>query len=147
MALGAFEVSLFEMTSAYGAFAGLSDGLKGTLRGLSALHQGTELAMSKGLSIDDIRAVHPIVAVHPETGREMLNVNGAYVKHVDGWTVTESELLLPYLYAQFARPELTYRHRWEVGDLLIWDNRSVQHRAVADTGGQARDLHRITVRV
>ena len=52
-----------------------------------------------------------------------------------------------YLYGLFDRPEYTYRHHWQVGDLLIWDNRCVQHRAIADTGGQARDLHRVTVAV
>lgn len=134
-------------SSSYRAFEGLSDGLKATLRTLSAFHQGTELARSKGLSMEQIQAVHPIVGRHPETGRELLNVNGAYVKHIDGWTAEESRTLLDLLYAQFGRPEYTYRHRWQVGDLLIWDNRSVQHRAVGDTGGQARDLHRVTVAV
>ena len=134
-------------SSSYRAFEGLSEGMQEALRSISALHQGTELARSKGLSLDDIRAVHPVVGVHPETGRELLNVNGAYVKQFDGWTPEESRPLLEFLYAQFGRPEYTYRHRWQVGDLLIWDNRSVQHRAVGDTGGQARDLHRVTVAV
>lgn len=134
-------------SNAYRVFDDLSDGLKDTLRSLRAVHQGTPLAMSKGLSIDEITAVHPVVGRHPETGRELLNVNGAYVKHFEGWTVDESRVLLPYLYGLFDRPEYTYRHRWQVGDLLIWDNRCVQHRAIADTGGQARDLHRVTVAV
>ena len=132
-------------SNAYRVFADLSDGLKDALRGMRALHQGTELAMSKGLSLDDITTVHPVVARHPETGRELLNVNGAYVKHLDGWTVEESDVLLSYIYGLFAHPEYTYRHHWQVGDLLIWDNRCVQHRAVADTDGQQRDLHRVTV--
>ena len=133
--------------NAYRVFDDLGDGLKDALRGMRALHQGTQLAMSKGLSIDDITTVHPVVARHPETGRELLNVNAAYVKHLDGWTVEESQVLLPYLYERFAQPEYTYRHRWQVGDLLIWDNRCVQHRVVGDTDGQDRDLHRVTVAV
>ena len=56
-------------------------------------------------------------------------------------------MLLSYLYERFAQPEYTYRHRWQVGDLLIWDNRCVQHRVVGDTDGQHRDLHRVTVAV
>src|SRR5690606_638174 len=99
--------------SAYQAFDGLSDGLKDALRSLSAFHQGTELARSKGLSMEQIQAVHPIVGHHAETGRELLNVNGAYVKHIDGWTVEESRALLDLLYAQFSRPEYSYRHRWQ----------------------------------
>jgi taurine dioxygenase len=132
-------------SNAYRVFDDLGDGFKDALRGMRALHQGTELAMSKGLSLEDITTVHPVVARHPETGRELLNVNGAYVKHLDGWTVEESDVLLGYIYGLFGHPEYTYRHHWQVGDLLIWDNRCVQHRAVADTDGQQRDLHRVTV--
>jgi taurine dioxygenase len=72
-------------------------------------------------------------------------VNADYTKHLDGWTAEESAPLLELLYAQFARPELTYRHRWHVGDLLIWDNRCTQHCVVGDTYGQERELHRITI--
>lgn len=132
-------------SNAYRVFDGLSEGLKQTLRGLRAVHRGTELAKSKGLTDDEITSVHPVVAVHPETGRELLNVNDCYVKHLDGWTVAEGRPLLESLYSSFGRPEYTYRHKWQVGDLLIWDNRAVQHRAVGDTDGQPRDLHRVTV--
>jgi taurine dioxygenase len=131
--------------NAYRAFAGLSEGLKDTLRSLRAHHQGTSLAMSKGLALEDIQAVHPVVAVHRETGREVLNVNGVYVTGFDGWTEEESAPLLELLYAQIARMEHSYRHRWQPGDLLVWDNRCVQHRVVGDTDGQPRDLHRVTV--
>ncbi len=129
----------------YRAFDDLSDGLKETLRRLRAFHQGTPLAMSKGLRLEDIQAVHPVVAVHPETGREGLNVNAVYVKHLDGWTEEESGPLLGMLYDRIARMEYSYRHRWQTGDLLLWDNRCVQHRVVGDTDGQPRNLHRVTV--
>ncbi|MCB0995261.1 MAG: TauD/TfdA family dioxygenase [Acidimicrobiales bacterium] len=131
-------------SSAYLAFEGLSDGLRECLRHLRAFHQGTELALSKGLTLDDIQRVHPVVWVHPDTGREALFVNGNYVKHFDGWTAEESAPLLSFLYDQFARPEYTYRHRWHDGDLLVWDNRCTQHRVVGDTDGAPRDLHRVT---
>lgn len=133
--------------NAYRVFDALSDGLKETLRGLRAFHEGTPLAMSKGLTREQIQAVHPVVGRHPETGRELLYVNGVYVKHLDGWTVEESMPLLNYLYELFGHAEYTYRHHWQVGDLLIWDNRCAQHRVVGDTDGQPRDLHRVTVAV
>lgn len=132
-------------SNAYRVFEDLSEGLKTTLRSLRAVHRGTALARSKGLTEDDITAVHPVVARHPETGRELLNVNSCYVKHLEGWTAEESEAFLSSLYPRFGQPEYTYRHRWQVGDLLIWDNRAVQHRVVGDTDGQPRDLHRVTV--
>ena len=53
--------------------------------------------------------------------------------------------MLEFLYAQCVRPELTYRHHWEVGDLLLWDNRSVQHAVIPDVGKGERILHRITI--
>jgi taurine dioxygenase len=129
----------------YRAFDGLSEGLKATLRTLKAFHKGTELATSKGLTDEEIQCVHPVVAVHPETGRELIGVNGVYVKHLDGWTAEESAPLLSFLYDRVGAVENTYRHRWHDGDLLVWDNRCVQHRVVGDTEGQDRSLHRVTV--
>ena len=62
-----------------------------------------------------------------------------------GHTAEESAPLLTYLYEQWGRPEFTYRHHWQVGDLLIWDNRAVQHMAMADFTGHRRAMHRTTV--
>jgi taurine dioxygenase len=92
-----------------------------------------------------VRSSHPVVRTHPETGRKGLFVNDNYVKHFEGWTEAESQPLLDFLYAWAARPELTWRHKWQVGDLLIWDNRCTQHAVVGDTAGAERTLHRITI--
>jgi taurine dioxygenase len=132
-------------SNGYAVFESLSPGLQATLLTLRAVHKGTELAASAGLDTESVTTTHPVVRVHPETGRRAIFVNGNYVSHIDGWTVEESEPLLTYLYAQFARPEMTYRHRWRDGDLLIWDNRCTQHAVVADTGGAERVLHRVTI--
>lgn len=131
--------------SASAAYEGLSDGLRATLGGLRAVHAGTSLAAEAGLDADAVTAVHPVVRTHPETGRRAIFVNGNYTKHIEGWTEEESAPLLSYLYAQVGRPEYTYRHRWEVGDLVIWDNRCTQHSVVGDTGGAERVLHRVTI--
>ena len=127
------------------AYDGLSAGLRSTLDGMRAVHQGTELAASAGLDQQSVTTTHPVVRTHPVTGRRALFVNGNYTSHFEGWTPDESAPLLAYLYAQIARPELTYRHRWEVGDLIIWDNRCTQHAVVGDTGGAERTLHRVTI--
>jgi len=121
------------------AYDHLSDGLRSSLDGMRAVHQGTELAASAGLDQQAVTTTHPVV------GRRALFVNGNYTSHFEGWTPDESAPLLAYLYAQIARPELTYRHRWEVGDLIIWDNRCTQHAVVGDTGGAERTLHRVTI--
>ena len=127
------------------AYDHLSDGLRSSLDGMRAVHQGTELAASAGLDQQAVTTTHPVVRTHPVTGRRALFVNGNYTSHFEGWTPDESAPLLAYLYAQIARPELTYRHRWEVGDLIIWDNRCTQHAVVGDTGGAERTLHRVTI--
>ncbi|MCF2533326.1 TauD/TfdA dioxygenase family protein [Yinghuangia soli] len=130
---------------AYGAYEQLSPGLRHTLDGLRAVHRGTELAGQAGLERDAVTQTHPVVRTHPLTGRKALFVNGDYTSHFEGWTIEESAPLLEYLYAQVARPELVYRHRWQVGDLVIWDNRCTQHAVVGDTGGAERVLHRVTI--
>ena len=60
-------------------------------------------------------------------------------------TQEESRPLLRYLCQQVTTPDLTMRHSWRQGDLLLWDNRSVQHYAIHDHGNAPRQLHRITV--
>ncbi len=132
-------------SSGYLAYAGLSDGLRATIDGLRAVHRGTSLAAEAGLDAEAVTAVHPVARTHPETGRRALFVNDNYVTEFAGWTPEESAPLLRYLYAQVARPEYTWRHRWQPGDLLIWDNRCTQHAVVGDTGGAERTLHRVTI--
>jgi taurine dioxygenase len=128
------------------AYEGLSEGLRDTLLTLRAVHQGTELAADAGLDSGAVTSVHPVVRTHLETGRKALFVNGNYVTTFDGWSPEDSAPLLQYLYKQFEKPEYQYRHHWQVGDLVIWDNRSTQHSVVGDTHGAERVLHRVTIK-
>jgi taurine dioxygenase len=132
-------------SNVYLAYDRLSAGLRETLDGLRAVHQGTTLAVEAGLDKKAVTQTHPVVRTHPITGRKALFVNGDYTTHIDGWTAEESAPLLEYLYAQVARAEYVYRHKWQVGDLVIWDNRCTQHAVVGDTGGAERVLHRVTL--
>ncbi len=130
----------------YAAFETLSPRLQGLLCGLKALHRGTAtLAKEAGLAPRDIEWTHPVVRTHPETGRKALFVNADYTKHFEGMTEEESAPLLDYLYRHASRPEFTCRHRWRNGDILMWDNRAVQHAVVGDVGGAERVLHRVTI--
>lgn len=131
--------------NAYAAYDGLSEGLRRTIDGLRAVHQGTELAASAGLDQQAVTTTHPVVRTHPDTGRKALYVNDNYTTRFDGWSEEDSAPLLAYLYAQFTKPEYQYRHHWQVGDLVIWDNRATQHAVVGDTGGAERVLHRVTI--
>lgn len=132
-------------SSAYRVFESLSPGFQAVLATLRAVHHGTELAAAAGLDESAVTTTHPVVRTHPETGRRAVFVNGNYVSHIEGWTEEESAPVLQFLYDQVARPEHTYRHRWQQGDLVIWDNRCTQHAVVGDTAGAERVLHRITI--
>ncbi len=120
--------------SQYKAFEDLTPAMQALLESLRATHA------SQSETSD-----HPVVRVHPETRRQALFVNGYFVKNFVGMTEDESRPLLDFLFAWGARPEYVYRHRWTVGDLVIWDNRCVQHYAVHDYGDAPRRLHRVMV--
>jgi alpha-ketoglutarate-dependent sulfate ester dioxygenase len=87
---------------------------------------------------------HPVVRVHPETGRKVLLL-GHFVKHFVGLGAAESATLFNLLQARITKLENTVRWNWELGDLAIWDNRATQHYAVADYDNQFRRLSRITL--
>ena len=89
---------------------------------------------------------HPVVRVHPETGRKGLFVNPGFVSHIADVSDAESRYLLDLFYAHITRPEHIVRHRWSVGDVVMWDNRSTVHYANRDYGDQRRVMHRITLR-
>ena len=131
----------------YAAFETLSPGLQKMLRGLRAIHSGEGYYRVTGLDPDDApRTAQPVALVHPETGRAALYVNRVWTTGFEDMSEEESRPLLDYLYAHAVEPPFTYRHRWTVGDLLMWDNRCVQHYAIDDYGTQTRVMHRATIR-
>jgi taurine dioxygenase len=77
-------------------------------------------------------ALHPIVRIHPVTGRKCLFVCEGYTHRIAGLSEPESEVILRDLFTHLAKPEFGYRHEWRVGDLLLWDNCAVQHKATND---------------
>jgi len=87
---------------------------------------------------------HPVVRVHPVSGERSLLV-GHFVKSFVGLNRDDSARLINILQDHITRPENTVRWRWQAGDVAIWDNRSTQHRAVADFALQRRTLRRATV--
>ena len=91
--------------------------------------------------------VHPVIRTHPISGRKSLYVNEGFPVAIEGLPEAESSALLAELFRHATRPEFIYRHRWRAGDLLMWDNCSTQHKAVADYALPLRRLmHRTTVR-
>ena len=88
-------------------------------------------------------SAHPLFRTHPETGRKALYI-GNHVKSLCEFDEAEAEPLLNYLRAHSVRPEFTCRVSWEPGTLTVWDNRSVQHFAIADYN-ERRRMHSITI--
>jgi taurine dioxygenase len=146
--------TMFASSSA--AYEALSPAMKRYLEGLTALHdlsRVTELRLRFGSATPedyaaaiaaDRRHAHPIVRIHPETGAAGLFVNPTYTRHVVGLPPDESDMLLAYLFRHTVKEPFTYRHRWEEGDLLIWDNRATMHMVLNDFSGR-RLMYRVSV--
>jgi taurine dioxygenase len=140
------------------AFDALSPGLKATLETLSAVHSASREYSAQGHSTQKRGSmqvaeadgyvgefVHPMVLVHPETGRKALYVNPAFTLRIDGWKASESKALLDYLFQHCRYEGFTTRFTWAKGSVAFWDNRSVWHFALNDYPGQRRHMRRVTV--
>ncbi|MBM3571998.1 MAG: taurine dioxygenase [Alphaproteobacteria bacterium] len=144
----------------YDAYKALSPGMRAMLDGLNAIHTGKpygvagipkDLRVSRSIQIErnnpeaDRETVHPVVRVHPVTGRKALFVNAIYTTRFENMAEVESKPLLEFLYAHATQPEWTCRLRWAPGSLALWDNRCVMHYAVNDYDGSRRLMHRTTI--
>jgi len=145
----------------YRAYDRLSDETKARIDGLNAVHSaglayapdgvyGENDGPDRSMTIrPDPRAhttkSHPIVKIHPETGRKALFVNPGYVRTIEGVGDEEAFLLLIEMYEACHAEANVYRHRWASDMLLMWDNRCTQHMATGGYDGHARLLHRTTV--
>ena len=144
------------------AYESLSPGVQALVDPLTAVHDGmrefayyfdkmkatgqTPTSLWEGKPVSELVPVeHPVVRVHPVTGRKGLFVNPGFTSHVVGVSVAESQSILSMLYAHLAKPEHVVRHRWRVGDVAMWDNRSTLHYANRDYGDARRVMHRITL--
>ncbi|MBM3343747.1 MAG: TauD/TfdA family dioxygenase [Betaproteobacteria bacterium] len=87
-----------------------------------------------------------VVRVHPVTRRKGLFINEGHTSHLVGMPRAQSDQLLARLYAHMTQPEFIYGHSWRVGDLLMWDNIAVQHKATFDYDPLPRLMYRTTVR-
>ena len=136
----------------YRAYDMLSDGMKKLLEPLYGVHMLSravyDLSTPERAAVSWIRypaAAHPAVRVHPESGRKALYVNGQ-VRMFVGMTGVESRALLSHLCEIAVDQHNVYRHKWRKNDLVMWDNRCLLHRALADYDRtQIRHMERTTV--
>ena len=145
-----------------GAYEGLSPVVRNALDQLEAVHRITPLAYwgvphDTALSREDALellenakkvppVVHPVVRVHPSTGRPSLFVNPGFTSHIVGLSALESDALLDLLAAHTTQPEFVVRHQWQPGDVVLWDNRATMHYACDDYGDAPRRMRRVTIR-
>lgn len=141
------------------AWNGLHEPMQARLRELHAVHSARDAyspkmqALHTGMSgmqiVCDESAnefkIHPLVPVHPETEREVLFFNRAYVRDIENMPNDEAQPLMSYLHLHTTDVKFMYRHRWQSGDVVIWDNRSTQHVALNDYAGFRRELRRTTI--
>ncbi|UNO43297.1 TauD/TfdA family dioxygenase [Streptomyces sp. MST-110588] len=131
------------------AYEILSPAMRAFLDPLTAVHDGLLPWMGQTPPPEYEVPVneHPVVARHPETGRKLLFVNGAYTSHIPQLSRAESKAVLDMLHDHVARtPLLNCRVRWAPNTLVFWDNRCVQHHATWDYYPHERYGRRVAIR-
>lgn len=133
------------------AWDDLDPGLRSTVEGLTAVHSifhsrgqlgHTDYTEAERAALPDVR--HPVVRTHPGSKRRTLYI-GSHASHIVGWPMPEGRLLLRDLMDHATDRRFVHAHKWQVGDLVIWDNRCTLHRGRRyDDATHRRDLRRVT---
>lgn len=141
------------MTAAYN---GLSERMKQYIHGLEAVHDfkpwrpmftssEAHQAQLRKIEREFPNPSHPVVRVHPVTGRRLINVNAQFTTHIKGLKEEESQMILQHLYSRAQIPEIQLRVKWQPNTVVMWDNRATQHYAPHDYYPQRRSMNRVTV--
>jgi taurine dioxygenase len=128
------------------------------LQGVHSVRKRYEKAVTAGLNtqkdmvalraapVEHTESAHPVVRIHPFTGRKCLYVTDTYTSRILGLPQDESDDLITELSAHCVKPEFQYSHKWQPYDFVMWDDCSTQHRATIDYRlPQRRLMHRTTV--
>lgn len=134
----------------YAAYESLSPAMQSFVESLTAKHEprGHYLYISGAKKLEELpSAVHPVVRIHPDTGRKALYVNVGFVSHIKELNSRESHSLLQMLYDHVAySANIQCRISWQPGTVVFWDNRCVQHFAAFDYFPKQRLGYRATIR-
>ena len=136
------------------ACASLPQSLRKTVAGRSIMHDGTYNSggyLRTGLTDSDdpvssVGTPHPVICVHPPSGKHTLYLGRRRNAYVVGMPRDESEALLDELWAHAARPEHAFAHRWRIGDVLMWDNRTTMHRRDPFDSAARRLMYRTQIK-
>ena len=145
------------------AFAKLPADFKARIEHLTAIHSAASAYSPDGLYSDKLESnagrsmdivvseearetqIHPLIRPHTETGKPAIYSTAGYIQGFVELGADESKALLAELYAYQGSAEFVYRHKWEKNMLVLWDNRSVLHKATGGYDGHDRVLHRATI--
>ncbi|MEU1804404.1 TauD/TfdA family dioxygenase [Streptomyces sp. NPDC019937] len=122
----------------YLAYETLSEPYREMLDGLTAVH------VLKAPEVGEMKAEHPVVRVHPETGRRSLYVTRMWSSHIPQLSRHESDTVLQFLFEHSEQPAFNCRYRWQPGAVAMWDNRATQHLAINDYSAY-RKGQRVTI--
>ncbi len=141
------------MTAAY---RGLSKPMHDFLSTLTAVHDfsygfkeslaepGGQQRLAQAL-VDNPPVRHPVIRIHPESGKSVIFVNELFTRHIEGLSRSESDALLSFIFEHIRTPEYSCRFAWQPDSIAIWDNRSTQHKPINDYFPAHRRLERITI--
>lgn len=147
------ETAFISMAAAYDA---LPSSLRDQLKSLDAeydyawgydqRHLATRGPLSREQRAKTPPLAHPAIVQHPETGRPALFLSDIWIRRFEGIGEQESAEILQAVMAVAAAPDAEYRHKWRPGDIVLWDNRSIMHKACPfDEANTRRLMHRTTI--
>ena len=143
-----------EFANMYAAYEALPEATKSRLDGLKAVHMmrpnrpaaGRTRTIAPELLAQRPPSIHPLVRTHPETGRKALYIGRSRMDAIVGMEREAGHQLIDDLLAHCIQPQFLYRHKWGQGDIVIWDNRCLMHKANGDyPEGERRFMQRIIV--
>jgi taurine dioxygenase len=142
------------------AYNGLSESMKAYLSNKNAIHnfmklhgspkknrswEGDGAARMERAQKANPPVIHPLVRIHPVSGRKSLYISESFTMDIEGLPQEESRGLLTFLFRHCALPEYQCRFHWRPGSIAFWDNRATQHYAVADYWPERRLMHRVSI--
>ena len=135
------------------AYERLSKPYKRFLKGLNAIHESEHIYKGRysdrGVKDSDIkypRAIHPIIRTHPVTKKKSIFVNRTFTTRIEKLTALESQKTLEFLFDYCESLDFQIRYRWNLYDMVLWDNRCLMHKAIWDYWPMERKGRRVTIK-